>query len=71
MAVARLPHLYRGILLLRDALAFRLLTEKYGYEHEMINHSRQEYARGDAHTNTIEAFWANVTLVTHFFELST
>lgn len=28
------------------------------YEHESINHSTGEYARGQAHTNSIESFWA-------------
>jgi transposase-like protein len=43
-----------------EGSAFRLLTEKYGYEHEMVDHSKKEYARGDVHTNSIEGFWANV-----------
>ena len=43
-----------------EGSAFRLLTEKYGYEHEAVDHSAKEYVRGDVHTNTIEAFWANV-----------
>jgi transposase-like protein len=43
-----------------EASAFRLLTEKYGYEHETVDHSAKEYVRGDVHTNTIEAFWAAV-----------
>jgi len=30
------------------------------YEHDAVNHSAKEYVRGDVHTNTIEAFWANV-----------
>ena len=28
------------------------------YDHEWVNHSMKEYARGDAHTNGIESFWA-------------
>jgi transposase len=40
--------------------AFKLLTEKYGYDHEMVDHDAGEYVRGDVHTNTIEGFWANV-----------
>ena len=31
-----------------------------GYRHGVVNHSIKEYVRGDVHTNTIEAFWANV-----------
>ena len=26
--------------------------------HETVNHSRKEYVRGDAHTNTVEGFFA-------------
>src|SRR6201999_4071507 len=43
-----------------EGSAFRLLTERYGYEHDMVDHSAKEYVRGDVHTNTIESFWANV-----------
>lgn len=43
-----------------EASAFKLLTERYGYEHETVDHSAEEWVRGDVHTNTIEAFWANV-----------
>ncbi len=39
---------------------YRSLTERHGYEHETVDHSREEWVRGDIHTNTIEAFWANV-----------
>ena len=39
---------------------FKLLKETYGFDHEMVDHSAKEYVRGDVHTNTIEAFWANV-----------
>jgi transposase len=31
-----------------------------GYRHETVNHKAREYVRGGVHTNTIEAFWANV-----------
>ena len=29
-----------------------------GYRHEGVNHSAGEYVRGEAHTNSIESFWA-------------
>jgi transposase len=32
--------------------------KSWGYQHETVNHSIGEYVRGDAHANTIEAFWA-------------
>ena len=36
------------------------LTERYGYDHETVDHRAKEYVHGDAHTNTLEGFWANV-----------
>jgi transposase len=42
-----------------DWNGYRNLTARIGLEHEQVNHSAKEYVRGDAHTNTIEAFWAN------------
>ena len=39
---------------------FKLLKERLGFDHEMVDHSAKEYVRGDVHTNTMEAFWANV-----------
>ena len=34
--------------------------KKAGYDHETINHGREEYVRGDVHTNTIEGFWSQM-----------
>ncbi|MBN9085476.1 MAG: IS1595 family transposase [Reyranella sp.] len=31
-----------------------------GYPHASVNHSKGEYVRGPIHTNTIEAFWAQL-----------
>jgi len=28
------------------------------YRHQALNHGREEYARGSAHTNTLEGFWS-------------
>ncbi len=30
------------------------------YTHERVNHSRKEYVKGSAHTNTLEGFWSLV-----------
>ncbi|MBI3435027.1 MAG: IS1595 family transposase [Proteobacteria bacterium] len=41
-----------------EALAFSSLSKHY--HHATVNDSAKEYVRGKVHTNTIEAFWANV-----------
>ena len=33
---------------------------KRGYTHTTVNHSKLEYVRGSAHTNTIEGFWSQL-----------
>jgi len=38
-------------------LPYRILS-KMGYDHHMVNHGAKEYARGDVHVNTLEAFWS-------------
>jgi transposase len=43
-----------------EASNFKLLKERYGYDHEMVDHGRKEYVRGDVHTNSIESFWSQV-----------
>ena len=39
--------------------AYKKLAEK-GYDHHSVNHSREEWARGEHHTNTIEGFWSMI-----------
>lgn len=39
--------------------AYRRLS-KLGYSHTTVNHSKLEYVRGTAHTNTIEGFWSQM-----------
>jgi transposase-like protein len=41
-------HLYKG------------LIPNMGYKHEKVNHSKDEYVKGKAHTNTIEGFWGQL-----------
>jgi hypothetical protein len=43
-----------------EASNFKRLTEKYGHDHEMVDHSAKEYPRGDVHTNSIQSFWSQV-----------
>jgi len=33
---------------------------RMGYTHDKINHSKEQYAKGDIHTNTIEGFWSQL-----------
>lgn len=39
--------------------AYRKLPA-YGYSHTTVNHSKLEYVRGTAHTNTIEGYWSQL-----------
>ena len=43
-----------------DWTGYQTLIERHGFDHETVNHSAKEYVRGSVHTNTIEAFWANL-----------
>ena len=47
----------------------KIVTDEYGayhglkrkgYDHESVNHGREEWVRGDIHTNTIEGFWSQM-----------
>jgi len=38
-------------------MPYRILS-KLGYDHHMVDHASKEYARGDVHVNTLEAFWS-------------
>ena len=49
--------------------ASRMMTDEAQYygevgremaQHEMVNHKKEEYVRGDVHTNSIESFWSQV-----------
>jgi transposase len=42
-----------------DWQGYRRLDEQ-GYVHEFVNHKQEEYVRGEAHTNTIDSYWANL-----------
>lgn len=36
---------------------YRILSA-LGYDHRVVNHGAKEWARGDTHVNTLEAFWS-------------
>lgn len=40
-----------------DAGVYRK-TNRIGYKHDSVKHSRRVYVRGNVHTNSIESFWA-------------
>ena len=42
-------------------LPYRVLSS-LGYRHETVDHGAKEYARGDVHVNTLEAFWSMLKL---------
>lgn len=39
--------------------AYNVLS-RHGYNHTTVNHSKLEYVRGTAHTNTIEGYWSQL-----------
>ena len=66
---ARTQEVVEPLVVKHVAFGAQLMTDKgksfmhvggWGYDHKAVNHSAHEYVRGDAHTNTIEGFWANV-----------
>lgn len=59
-----LPEIARGIapgthIHSDEWIAYKTL-DKRGYSHTTVNHSKLEYARGIAHTNTVEGFWSQL-----------
>jgi transposase len=49
-----------GATVVTDELPVYNYTAKFGFPHLRVNHGLGEYARGKAHTNTIEGFWSQV-----------
>jgi len=41
-----------------DEAGWYVLAGKEFAKHEAVNHSKEEYVRGDAHTNTVEGFYS-------------
>lgn len=59
-----LPEVEQGIIkgaqVYSDEYPVYRTLEKRGYTHTTVNHSKLEYVRGVAHTNTIEGFWSQL-----------
>jgi len=51
-------HAWRGSTLMTDESAVYSRVGREFTRHESVNHSKGEYARGDAHSNTAESFFA-------------
>ncbi len=49
-----------GSILMTDRFKSYYNVSKLGYQHETINHQKNEFARGIVHTNTIEGFWSQL-----------
>lgn len=51
-------HVAKGTVLSTDEwMGYRGLR-KLGYSHQTVNHKREQWVNGKAHTNTIEGFWS-------------
>lgn len=49
-----------GTNLMTDTFPSYRKAHHFGFNHEKVNHSAKEYARGNVHTNTIEGFWSQL-----------
>lgn len=48
-----------GAVLSTDEFGAYIGLSKKGYTHNTVNHSEEEWARGDTHVNTVEGFWSH------------
>ncbi|MFZ1487540.1 MAG: IS1595 family transposase [Candidatus Saccharimonas aalborgensis] len=59
-----LPEIYQGVLpgtmIYSDEWRAYSKLNYYGYGHRTVNHSRWEWSRDTAYTNTIEGFWGHL-----------
>jgi len=59
------PHVFKWVrpgarIMTDSAPVFMELGTRDNFQHAAVDHSAKEWTRGDAHTNTIEGFWANL-----------
>jgi transposase len=55
-----LGHVQRGSRISSDESGAYTDLKWAPYRHETVNHYREEWVRGDVHTNTIEGFWSHL-----------
>jgi transposase len=48
----------RGATVYTDSYNIYTFLHRLGYQHERVNHSRREYARGEVHVNSVEGLWS-------------
>ena len=53
-------HIKKGTLVSSDEFKVYRNLRKVGYPHKTVNHSREQWANGITHTNTIEGFWSHL-----------
>ena len=55
-----LEHIKAGATISTDELKSYAKLARHGYRHGAVNHSADEWVRGDVHTNSIEGFWSRL-----------
>ena len=48
----------RAARIMTDGGAANRALKQFGYQHEAVDHSNDEYVRGDVHTNTVEGYYS-------------
>lgn len=60
-AFSVVKHVAPGSRLLTDEYPpYRKVAKAAGLDHETVNHSKEEYARGSVHVNAIEGYWSQL-----------
>lgn len=55
-----LENIRTGAAISTDELASYAKLARHGYKHDTVNHSREEWVRGDTHVNSLEGFWSQI-----------
>ena len=55
-----LDKIMRGSVIRTDELGSYRALARHGYRHETVNHSADEWVRGETHVNSIEGFWSQL-----------